>query len=133
MVRLYFKPSQRNLLPEGKYQFEILDDPEQRVGRNGGEYFIFSLLINFEDGSSRKFSHIITPWETRLGELLLVLGGKKTDLEGVDLDIDDVTGMEFKADVIHVKDPKDPLVIREKLINFKSVESVIEDDDENIF
>lgn len=133
MVRLIYKPNQKKMLPEGRYQFEIVNDPDPRIGKNGGEYFVFSLLINFEDGSSRKFNHNITPWEARFGELLHVLGGNKNDLGDVELDIEDISGMEFEADVIQVKDPKDPLVIREKLINFKPVRSIVEDDDEKIY
>ncbi len=124
------QPNQKKLMKEGRYLFEIIDDPEQRKGLKGGEYYIFKLAINFEDGSSRKFNQIIVPWEVRYGNLLLALGGKQEDKGAVDLGDIDLVGVEFEAEIVHIKDRKDPLTIRERLVNFTPVRAFAKPDNE---
>ncbi len=128
-----YQPNQKKLMQDCRYLFEIIDNPEQRKGRKGGEYYIFKLAINFEDSSSRKFNQIIAPWEVRYGNLLLALGGKQEDKGAVDLDDIDLVGAEFEDNIVHVKDRKDPLTIRERLVNFTSVRAFAKPDNEEMY
>lgn len=114
-----YQPQETELAPEGRYLFEITDDPEQREGRKGVKYFVLKLAINFKDGSRRKFYQNIGPWEERYGDFLIALGGKKDDEGIIDLGDIELVGMEFEAEVVHVKDQKDPLITRERLENIK--------------
>ncbi len=133
MVRLFYKPSQKNLLQEGNYLFEVFAEPKKGEGPNGGEYFIFKFKTVFEDGSSRILQQYIAAWEECFRDLLEALGGHRNEHGEVDMDSDGLIGLKFEAQVVHIRDSRDPQITREKLIHFKPVESVIEDADENLF
>jgi len=123
-----YKPQETELAPEGRYLFQITDDPKQREGQNGGKYLYLKLAIILRDGSRRSFYQNLGRWESRYGDFLLAFGGKRDDEGAIELGDIEFVGMEFEADVVHVEDQKDPLITRERLENIKSKEAFTEPD-----
>ena len=116
-------PFEPNLLPEGHYRFQITKEPEKRRGEKNGIYLIFVFRAISDSGSSRRYSDVFVPWEERYKDLLLALGGEADEKGQVHLGDIDVTGKQFEADIVHIKDPRDPTKVRDKIANI-----VINDD-----
>ena len=108
-----------NLLPEGPYRFKITEEPEKRRGSGDGIYIIFRLKAS--DGVNvRKYNDVFVPWEERYKDLLLALGGEPDEKGVVHLaEMIDVVGKTFEAEIVHVKDQKDPTKTRDKIANIK--------------
>lgn len=87
-------------MPEGKYIFEVTDEPEERESAKGYPYQAFKFEAEDEYGIKRQFSDIFFPFEERYKDLLLALGGIEKDNGEVGLE-DDVTGKKFRADIKH--------------------------------
>lgn len=116
-------PYEPQLVPEGHYTFKISEDYEKRKGEKDGLYIIFKFKIINKDGSARKYNDIFVPWEERYRDLLIAFGAEKDEKGQVHLGDVDIIGKEFKADIVHIKDPNDPTKVRDKIANI-----VINDD-----
>ena len=117
-----YRPNKKKLMAEGRYQFQIADEPECRQGRQGGGYLILKLEIIFKDGSRKKFNTIMIPWEKNYGDLLLALGGEKDAQGNVELNEIDLLGKQFWAEIYHFENPNNPSIMWEKLKNIRTQE-----------
>jgi len=106
-----------NLIQEGHYTFKVSEDYEQRRGENDGVYIIFKFKIISKDGSSRKYNDIFVPWEERYKDLLLAFGATPDEKGKVHLGDINIIGKQFEADIVHVKDLRDPTKVRDKIAN----------------
>lgn len=97
---LSYKPGKYALLREGKYLFEVIDEPEQRETDKGYSYQAFQFESEDEYGIKHKFSDIFFPFEERYKDLLLALGGIEKQDGEVALE-EDITGKKFGADIRH--------------------------------
>ena len=113
-----YEPQQ---IPPGKYQFEIHEMPEARIGKNDVTYLIFKFQIFLKDDQTQILSNLIWPSEPRYLALLRVLDAKK-DQDGTPRLDTDVLGKRFRADLIHSQDKKDPTKKWTKLTNFEPVD-----------
>jgi len=119
---MHLPPYEPNLVPEGHYIFEIDDNPEKRWGPNGGIYLIFKFRITSEEGETRNCSDVFVPWEKRYKDLLVTLGAEKDERGMVHLDDIELIGKQFKANIVHVRDNKDPEEIRAKIKDIKKID-----------
>ena len=112
-----------NLIQEGHYTFKVSEEYEKRRGEKDGVYIIFKFKIINKDGSTRKYNDIFVPWEERYKDLLLAFGGEPDEKGQIHLGDVNIIGKQFEADIVHIKDPRDPTKVRDKIANI-----VINDD-----
>jgi len=116
-------PHEPRLIPEGHYSFQVSEDYEKRKGEKDGLYIIFKFKIINESGETRKYNDIFVPWEDRYRDLLIAFGAKEDEKGQVHLGDINIIGKQFEADIVHVKDARDPTKTRDKIANI-----VINDD-----
>lgn len=108
---------QPNLVPEGHYMFEIIEEPEVRI-TNKNKWLIVRTRIIFPDGKTRKYSDLFFPSDEKYRALLLVAGATP-DNKGVphlkEMDTSELVGVKFEADIVHIPDPKDEDKIRDTI------------------
>jgi len=116
---LTYDPSESAKLPEGHYRFQVREEPEKRRNDNGNVYFIFKFKVMTDEGTIRKYNDIFVPWEDRFKTLLLAFGAKPDEDGKVHVSEADVVGKVFEADIVHVRHPKDPTKIMDKIANIQ--------------
>jgi len=113
---------QPNLIPEGHYNFEIIEEPEVRI-TGASKWMIFRFKIVSPDGNSRKFSDVFFPGDEKYRKLLF-LAGAQADEKGIphlkDMDTKELVGLQFEADIIHAPDKKDASKVRDTISEITS-------------
>ena len=111
MINLPDGESQK--IPEGKYQFVVIKEPELRKKESastGKEFvavtFVFKLTDNM--GNVRQHKESLLPWDYRYTDLLLAFGAKRGKDGKVHLgEQESLVGMTFDAEIIHEPDRND--------------------------
>lgn len=118
---------ERLRIPEGRYDFEIISEPEKRghtsqttekkfvsikfelkaISSNGDEFHVYESMLTFDD---------------RYIDLLIALGAKEVNGKMSGKTIDPV-GMTFQGDIIYEKDKNDSSKTYSRIINIGAVES----------
>lgn len=106
-------------LPEGRHSFIVAKPVEKKFGKQGGEYFIWTL--QYEGGIGQQ---ILLP--NMMGQLLRVLECTETEPDTFDWDTADQEGKAFMATVKLAPDNKDPKTIRQHMGDYAKIGKVIE-------
>jgi len=112
------------LIMEGHYRFQVIEEPEIRRGQNQGIYMIFKFKVFNQDGNSRKFNDIFVPWEPRYKDLLFTLGAVADEKGNPHLSDTDIIGRQFEADIKHIQDPNDATKVRDKIADIVLLDDI---------
>ncbi len=113
-----------NLVPEGRYHFEVTEEPEVRK-TNENKWLIIKMKITDADGNARKYSDVFFPGDVKYRALLLIAGAVP-DKKGIphlkDMDTEELVGVEFKAEIVHEQDQNDTDKIRDTIRNIVALD-----------
>lgn len=109
-----------NILPEGQYDFEIMDVQIFSSTFGRGNYWKMYFLVRDSDGEHFDFSCTLTPKMTRYHDILTALK-LKPDERGFIRPPDDVVGMQFTGEIIQRQAMNDKSKMVNDLRNLKPV------------
>ena len=118
---------EKNRIPEGAYQFEIMSEPEKRrktSTKTGKDFVIIQFNFKAVDADGDVFDHSesFLGFEDKYADLLLALGAtedKKGNLSGQTIE---PLGMKFNAEIVYEEDKNKPNTTWARIRKIQSVE-----------
>ena len=117
-------------IPEGRYQFTVIEEPEQRRHRGEKGEFI-SVTFKFEaknDDGVKSHMESFLPWEERYGLLAEAFGAPQEGDRFRMSQLERITGKMFYATIRNEPDRKDPSKTWPRITEIE-IPQGLEDDD----